>query len=150
MQTNVINHKMNCFRKIKNEQIINRIASYLDEKSASILKQYIKNKRQNKKLIKDSLKTYIIDFGKNNEKVKHFIDNTNTLKIYTNIFNIRKDYLFKYSSVLYKNEKIELNKKELYQYLHLSPQNDIFLSDTDGSKLKISKYIIGIHFSINL
>jgi hypothetical protein len=146
MQANVINNKMNCFQKIKSSKIINRIASYLDEKSSSILIQYIKNKRPNKKLLKESLKQYIIDFGINNEKVKHFNDNNNTLKIYTNIFNIQKDYLLKYSSVLYKNERIELNKKELYQYLHLSPQNDIFLSDTDGSKLKISKYIIGYTF----
>ena len=146
MQANVINNKMNCFQKIKNLQIINCIASYLDEKSLSILKQYIKNKRPNKKLLKESLKQYIIDFGINNEKVKYFIDNNNILKMYTNIFNLQKDYLLKYSSVLYKNERIELNKKDLYQYLHLSPQNDIFLSDANSSKLKISKYIIGYTF----
>ena len=140
----------NSIQKIKDIKIFNHIMSFLDQKSLSIikpiLKPYINSKKTNKKLLKESIKQYIVDFGKNNEKVKYLIDNNNLLKIYTNIFNIQKDFSSKFTSVVYKKEKIDLSKKELYKYLHLLPQNDIFLSDANDLKLKVSKYIIGFTF----
>ena len=150
MQRNIINQKENFIQKIQDIKIFNGIFSFLDEKSLSIvkpiLKKYIPNKKTYKKAIKDSLKQYIIDFGKNNEKVKYFKDEKGILKIFTNIFNINSNFLSKFTSIFYKNEKIELEKKEFLQFLHLYPKKDIFLSGLGNSRLKVSKYIINYDY----
>jgi len=150
MQSNIINQKENYIQKIQDIKVFNRIFSFLDEKSLAIvkpiLKKYIPNKKTTKKAIKDSIKQYIIDFGKNNEKVKYFKDEKGILKIFTNIFNINSNFLSKFTSIFYKNEKIELEKKELLQFIQLFPKNDIFLSNGDDSKLKVSKYIINCDY----
>ena len=150
MQRNIINQKDNYIQKIQDIKIFNGIFSFLDEKSLSIvkpiLKKYIPNKKTYKKAIKDSIKQYIIDFGKNNEKVKYFKDEKGILKIFTNIFNINSNFLSKFTSIFYKNEKIELEKKEFLQFLHLYPKNDIFLSGLGNSRLKVSKYIINCDY----
>lgn len=149
MQTNNINQKENYISKIQDKNIFNKIFSFLEPQSLTIikpvLKKYITN-RPTKKEIKDSVKQYIIDFGNNNEKVKYFIDNKGILKIYTNIFNIRSNFLSKYTSIIYKNQILNLEKKELFQFLHLYPKNDIFLTNSDNSKIKISKYIINFDY----
>ena len=150
MQNNIITQPKNYLQKINNRKIFNNILSFLDEKTSSEIKVMIKNfsynKLSNKERIKQSVKKYILDFGKNNEKVKYFIDKKGILKIYTNIFNIRSEFLLKFTSIFHKNEKIELNKDQLFQYLRLLPENDLFLSDSEGSKVKISKYIIGYNY----
>ena len=150
MQRNIINQKENFIQKIQDIKIFNGIFSFLDEKSLSIvkpiLKKYIPNKKTYKKAIKDSIKQYIIDFGKNNEKVKYFKDEKGILKIFTNIFNINSNFLSKFTSIFYKNEKIELEKKEFLQFLHLYPKKDIFLSGLGNSRLKVSKYIINYDY----
>ena len=103
MQSNIINQKENYIQKIKDIKVFNSIFSFLDEKSLTIvkpiLKQYIPNKKTTKKAIKDSIKQYIIDFGKNNEKVKYFKDEKGILKVFTNIFNINSNYLSKFTSI---------------------------------------------------
>ena len=146
MINNVIAQPMNCLEKIKDIKIYNHIMSFLDEKSlstfTSLVKSPINNKKTNKKELKESIRKYIYDFGKNNEKVKYSIDQKGVLKIYTNVFNLHKDFLSKFTSISYKNENIHLEKKELFQYLHLLPKNEVFLSDAEGSKIKISKNII--------
>ena len=141
MENTIINQKENSIQKIQDKKIFNRIFSFLDEKSLTIvkpiIKKYIPNKKSSKKAIKDLIRLYIIDFGKNNEKVKYFKDEKEgILKIFTNIFNISTNFLLKFTSIFYKNEKIELEKKELLQFLQLYPKNDIFLSNPDDSKLK--------------
>ena len=149
MQSNFNNYKVNYLTKIQDERIINLILSFLEEKYLSIVKPILNNcfnkKKWNKKALKDSIKKYILDFGKNSEKAKFFIEN-GILKIYTNIFNIKKEYLSKFASIVYKEEIINLEKKEMFQYLHLWPKNDIFLSDAKESKIKVSKYIIGCDY----
>ena len=146
MKNNIIAQQMNCLEKIKDIKIYNHILSFLDEKSLStfvtLVKNPINNKKPNKKVLKESIRKYIYDFGKNNEKVKYSIDQKGVLKIYTNVFNLHKDFLSKFTSISYKNESILLEKKELFQYLHLLPKNEVFLSDEEGSKIKISKNII--------
>jgi hypothetical protein len=150
MQSNIINQNENYIQKIQDIKVFNRIFSFLDEKSLSIVKpifkKYIPNKKTAKKVIKDSIRQYILDFGKNNEKVKYFKDEKGILKIFTNIFNINSNFLSKFTSIFYKNEKIELDKKELLQFIQLFPKNDIFLSNGDDSKLKVSKYIINCDY----
>ena len=145
MQNSIIIQPKNYLQKINNKKIFNNILSFLDEQTSSEIKAIIKNFSYNKLSYKEritqSLKKYVLDFGKNNEKVKYFKDKKGILKIYTNIFNIRPDFLSKFTSIIHKNEKIELNKEQLFQYLRLSPENDLFLSDSEGSKVKISKYI---------
>ena len=149
MQSNFNNYKVNYLTKIQDERIINLILSFLEEKYLSIVKPILNNcfnkKKWNKKALKDSIKKYILDFGKNSEKAKFFIEN-GILKIYTNIFNIKTEYLSKFTSIVYKEEIINLEKKEMFQYLHLWPKNDIFLSDAKESKIKVSKYIIGCDY----
>ena len=150
MQENITTLSINYFQKIKNKTILNNILSFLDEQASSsvklMFKKFSNHKISSKNLIKQSIKKYILDFGKNNEKVKYFIDKNGILKIYTNIFNIRSDFLSRFTSILHKDEKIELNKQQLFQYLHLLPKNDLFLSDSEESKVKISKYIIGYNY----
>ena len=150
MQNNIINQNENYIQKIQEIKVFNRIFSFLDEKSLSIvkpiLKKYIPNKKKTKKVIKDSIKQYIIDFGKNNEKVKYFKDEKGIFKIFTNVFNINSNFLSNFTSIFYKNEKIDLEKKELLKFIQLFPKNDIFLSNGDDSKLKISKYIINCDY----
>lgn len=150
MENIIINQKENYIQKIQDIKIFNNIFSFLDEKSLAnvkpVLKKFIPNKKSTKKGIRDSIRQYIIDFGNNNEKVKYFKDGKGILKIFTNIFNINSNFLSKFTYIFYKNEKIELEKKELLQFLHLYQKNDIFLSNPDNSKLKISKYIINCDY----
>ena len=75
-------------------------------------------------------------------KVKYSINNDGILLIYANIFNMRKEFLHEFTHILYKDEKLKLEKKELFQYLHVLPKNEVILSNNDKSTAKISKSII--------
>ena len=46
----------------------------------------------------------------------------------------------------YKDETLKLEQKELYQYLHVLPKNELILSNNDKTTAKISKYIIGYDY----
>ena len=48
--------------------------------------------------------------------------------------------------VQYKEENLKLDKKELYQYLHVLPKNELILSNNDKTTAKVCKYIIGYDY----
>ena len=127
-----------------NKQIMSHFWPFLDEKNQALLKNCLKKTgaKETKKKIKETVKNYILDFGKNNEKVKYSINNDGILLIYANIFNMRKEFLHEFTHILYKDEKLKLEKKELFQYLHVLPKNEVILSNNDKSTAKISKSII--------
>lgn len=131
-----------------NKQIMSHFWPFLDEKNQTLLKNCLKKTgaKETKKKIKETVKNYILDFGKNNEKVKYSINNDGILLIYANIFNMRKEFLHQFTHILYKDEKLKLEQKELFQYLHVLPKNEVVLSNNDKSTAKISKSIIGYDY----
>ncbi len=131
-----------------NKEIMSHFYPFLDEKSIERVKNCLKKTgvKETKKKIKEKIKNYIIDFGKNNEKVKYSINGDGILKISSNIFNFRKDFLKELTHVQYKEENLKLDKKELYQYLHVLPKNELILSNNDKTTAKVCKYIIGYDY----
>ena len=131
-----------------NKEIMSHFYPFLDEKSIEKIKNCLKKTgaKETKKKIKEKIKNYIIDFGKNNEKVKYSITEEGILKIFSNIFNFRKEFLKEFSHVQYKEENLKLDKKELFQYLHVLPKNELILSNNDKTIAKICKYIIGYDY----
>ena len=131
-----------------NKEIMTHFYAFLDEKSIEKVKSCLKKTgaKETKKKIKEKIKNYIIDFGKNNEKVKYSITEEGKLNIFTNIFNFRKDFLKQLTHIQYKEESLKLDKKELFQYLHVLPKNELILSDGSQTTAKISKYIIGYDY----
>jgi len=127
------------------KQIMSHFWPFLDENSIKILKNCLKKSgaKEQKKRIKEIVKNYVIDFGKYNEKVKYNLNEKKILTLSTNIFNIRKDFLKQFTHIQYKGENLELNQKELSQYLKVYPKNEVFLSNNDKSIAKVSKSIIG-------
>jgi len=127
------------------KQIMSHFWPFLDENSIKTLKNCLKKTgaKEQKKRIKEIVKNYVIDFGKYNEKVKYNLNEKKILTLSTNIFNIRKDFLKQFTHIQYKGENLELNQKELSQYLKVYPKNEVFLSNNDKSIAKISKSIIG-------
>ena len=95
---------------------------------------------------KEKIKNYIIDFGKNNDKVKYSISEDGYLRIFSNIFNFRKEFLKEFTHVKYKNEHLKLEQKELYQYLSVLPSYELLLSNNDKTIAKINKYMIGYDY----
>lgn len=102
--------------------------------------------KRNEKKIKEKVKNYIIDFGKNNDKVKYSISEDGVLNIFGNIFNFRKEFLKEFSHVKYKDEILKLEQSELNQYLHVLPKNELILSNNDKTTAKVCKYIIGYDY----
>ena len=131
-----------------NKEIMSHFYAFLDEKSIEKVKSCLKKTgaKETKKKIKEKIKNYIIDFGKNNEKVKYSITEEGKLNIFTNIFNFRKDFLKQLTHIQYKEESLKLDKKELFQYLHVLPKNELILSNGSQTTAKISKYIIGYDY----
>ena len=131
-----------------NKDIMAHFYPFLDKKSIETVKNCLKKTgaKETKKKIKEKVKNYIIDFGKNNEKVKYSITEEGILTIFSNIFNFRKEFLKEFSHVKYKDENLKLDKKELYQYLHVLPKNELILSNNDKTTAKICKYIIGYDY----
>ena len=131
-----------------NKEIMSHFYPFLDEKSIERVKNCLKKTgvKETKKKIKEKIKNYIIDFGKNNEKVKYSINGDGILKISSNIFNFRKDFLKELTHVQYKEENLKFDKKELYQYLHVLPKNELILSNNDKTTAKVCKYIIGYDY----
>ena len=131
-----------------NKQIMSHFYPFLDEKSIETVKNCLKKTgaKETKKKIKEKIKNYIIDFGKNNEKVRHSLNDDGVLTIYSNIFNFRKEFLKQLTHIKYKGENLKLEEKELFQYLHVLPNNDIILSNNDKTTAKINKYIIGFDY----
>ena len=131
-----------------NKEIMSHFYAFLDEKSIEKVKSCLKKTgaKETKKKIKEKIKNYIIDFGKNNEKVKYSITEEGKLNIFTNIFNFRKDFLKQLTHIQYKEENLKLDKKELFQYLHVLPKNELILSNGSQTTAKISKYIIGYDY----
>ena len=131
-----------------NKDIMAHFYPFLDKKSIETVKNCLKKTgaKETKKKIKEKVKNYIIDFGKNNEKVKYFITEEGILTIFSNIFNFRKEFLKEFSHVKYKDENLKLEQKELYQYLHVLPKNELILSNNDKTTAKICKYIIGYDY----
>ena len=78
-----------------NKEIMSHFYPFLDPKSIEKIKNCLKKTgaKETKKKIKEKIKNYIIDFGKNNEKVKYSITEEGILKIFSNIFNFRKEFL---------------------------------------------------------
>ena len=131
-----------------NKEIMSHFYPFLDEKSIIVIKNCLKKTgaKETKKKIKEKIRNYVIDFGKNNDKVKYFITEEGILKIYSNIFNFRKDFLQNFTHIKYKNEILNLEQKDLYQYLHVLPKNDLILSNNSKTLCKICKYIIGYDY----
>ena len=131
-----------------NKEIMSHFYPFLDEKSIEKIKNCLKKTgaKETKKKIKEKIKNYIIDFGKNNDKVKYSITEEGILKIFSNIFNFRKEFLKEITHVKYKDENLKLEKKELFQYLHVLPKNELLLTNNDKTSAKICKYIIGYDY----
>ena len=145
---NKIQFKHNFPIMFYNKEIMSHFYPFLDQKSIETMKSCLKKTgaKETKKKIKEKIKNYIIDFGKNNEKVKYSITEEGILIIFSNIFNFRKEFLKEFTHVKYKNETLKLEQKELYQYLHVLPKNELILSNNDKTTAKISKYIIGYDY----
>lgn len=131
-----------------NKEIMSHFYPFLDQKSIETVKNCLKKTgaKETKKKIKEKVKNYIIDFGKNNDKVKYSITEEGVLNIFSNIFNFRKEFLKEFSHVKYKDENLKLEQSELYQYLHVLPKNELILSNNDKTTAKICKYMIGYDY----
>ena len=131
-----------------NKEIMTHFYSFLDEKNIQTIKNCLKKTgaKETKRKIKEKIKNYVIDFGKNNDKVKYYINEDGVLKIASNIFNFRKEFLQNFTHIKYKDETLNLEQKELYQYLQVLPQNELILSNNDKTTAKICKYIIGYDY----
>ena len=129
-------------------EIMAHFYPFLDEKSITTVKNCLKKTgaKETKKKIKEKIKNYIIDFGKNNEKVKYSITEEGILRISSNIFNVRKEFLKEFTHVQYKDENLNLEKKELFQYLHVLPKVELTLSNNDKTTVRVCKYIIGYDY----
>ena len=127
-----------------NKEIMSHLYSFLDEKNIQTIKNCLKKTgaKETKRKIKEKIKNYVIDFGKNNDKVKYYINEDGILKISSNIFNFRKEFLQNFTHIKYKDETLNLEQKELYQYLQVLPQNELILSNNEKTTAKICKYII--------
>ena len=145
---NKIEFKHNFPLMFYNKEIMAHFYPFLDEKSIERMKNCLKKTgaKETKKKIKEKIKNYIIDFGKNNEKVKYSISEEGILNIFSNIFNFRKEFLKEFTHVKYKDETLNLEEKELHQYLHVLPKNELILSNNDKTTAKVSKYIIGYDY----
>ena len=126
------------------KNIMSHFWSFLNEDSIKTIKTCLKKTgtKEQKKKIKELVKNYVIDFGKHSEKVKYSINENGKLLLSTNIFNIRKEFLPQFTHIKYKNEDLELEENELYQFLKVFPKNDIYLSN-NKTIARISKPIIG-------
>ena len=131
-----------------NKEIMSHFYPFLDQKSIETVKNCLKKTgaKETKKKIKEKVKNYIIDFGKNNDKVKYSISEDGVLNIFGNIFNFRKEFLKEFSHVKYKDEILKLEQSELNQYLHVLPKNELILSNNDKTTAKVCKYIIGYDY----
>ena len=131
-----------------NKEIMSHLYSFLDEKNIQTIKNCLKKTgaKETKRKIKEKIKNYVIDFGKNNDKVKYYINEDGILKISSNIFNFRKEFLQNFTHIKYKDETLNLEQKELYQYLQVLPQNELILSNNEKTTAKICKYIIGYDY----
>lgn len=133
---------------INDVNIRNIFFSFLNKEEIANIKTIFRlnnnSTKQYKRILKNFVTRYIIDFGKNNDKVKYSLKD-HTLRISTNIFNINQNYLYHFTDIIHKNENIFLNEEELHQYLKLTTEKNIFFSsnkDNNSAKIKISKYII--------
>jgi hypothetical protein len=131
-----------------NKEIMTHFYSFLDEKNIQTIKNCLKKTgaKETKRKIKEKIKNYVIDFGKNNEKVKYYINEDGILKLSSNIFNFRKEFLQNFTHIKYKDETLNLEQKELYQYLHVLPKTELMLSNNDKTTAKVCKYIIGYDY----
>jgi hypothetical protein len=146
--SNKIQFKHNFPLMFYNKEIMAHFYPFLDQKSIERVKNCLKKTgaKETKRIIKEKIKNYIIDFGKNNEKVKYSITEEGVLTIFTNIFNFRKEFLKEFTHVKYKDETIKMEEKELCQYLHVLPKNELILSNNDKTTAKVCKYIIGYDY----
>jgi hypothetical protein len=123
-----------------------KVLSFLPEKSQLVLKNCFKRSgiKDKKKQIKESIKSYIIDFGKHQEKVKYRLDDNGSVFVYTSIFNIQKDYLKQFTHIYHpeSEDQLELEKNELFEYLKVLPRAEFYLLNDKSDKLKVSKGMI--------
>ena len=63
--------------------------------------------KKSKEKIKEIIKNYIIDFRKNNDKVKYYITEDGILKISSNIFYFRKEFSQNFTHIKYKDEVLD-------------------------------------------
>jgi hypothetical protein len=139
--------KNKAYKKIfYNKQIMKLVLSYLNNTSQNVLKNCFKRSgiKDKKKQIKESIKQYIIDFGKHQEKVKYRLDDNGSVIVHTSIFNIQKEYLKEFTHIYHpeSEDHIELEKNELYEYLKVLPRTEFYLVNDKGDKIKISKGMI--------
>jgi hypothetical protein len=73
--SNKIQFKHNFPLMFYNKEIMAHFYPFLDQKSIERVKNCLKKTgaKETKRIIKEKIKNYIIDFGKNNEKVKYSI-----------------------------------------------------------------------------
>ena len=146
--SNKIQFRHNLPLMFYNKEIMSHFYPFLDEKNIEVIKNCLKKTgaKETKKKIKEKIKNYVIDFGKNNDKVKYYITDDGILKIFSNIFNFRKEFLQNFTHIKYKEEILDLDQKDLYQYLHVLPKNELILSNKEKTIGKICKCIIGYDY----
>ena len=133
------------------KSIMNCISSYLDDEFKLKFKKLFKKStyKDKKKHLKEIIKTFIIDFGQYQEKLKYTVTDEKSLVITTNIFNINRTYLKKFSTVFHEpsNDEIDLEKEELYEYLRVLPKFEFYLRNEKHDCLKMSKALIPYELS---
>lgn len=148
---NAKNIQANLFKIFFDYNTKDKIINFLDQTSQQRLKQVI-NKRYNikekRKIIKEKIKNYILDFGKHNDIVKFRLTEDRRLVLTTSIFNINPFLLKSLTKVVYNEENIELEKEEFYQFLKLLTKPYFFLS-YNTIKLKVCKSLIPFEMDKN-
>eukprot|EP00340_Litonotus_pictus_P009028 CAMPEP_0170519462 /NCGR_PEP_ID=MMETSP0209-20121228/4867_1 /TAXON_ID=665100 ORGANISM="Litonotus pictus, Strain P1" /NCGR_SAMPLE_ID=MMETSP0209 /ASSEMBLY_ACC=CAM_ASM_000301 /LENGTH=350 /DNA_ID=CAMNT_0010805347 /DNA_START=207 /DNA_END=1259 /DNA_ORIENTATION=- len=118
--------------------------SFLDKESQSKVKLFVNKKfnlKEKKRIIKERVKDYIIDFGKHTELVKFRISDDHKLFLTTSIFNLNPYLIKSLTKVIYDKEHLELEKKDFYQFLKLL-QKTYFYVSYNTIKVKLCKSLV--------
>ncbi len=128
-----------------NKDIMSVIKKFLNEENQENLKTCFKRTgfKQKKKEIKELIKKHICDVGEHNNKYKFKIIDNKTLVITTSIFNVERNLLKSFTYLYNKdaNEKIEIEKDDLFAFLKVLPQMTFTLSNISDN-IRISKGIV--------
>lgn len=127
-------------------KIMKNILSFLNDNTKVALKNCFKKTgcKDRKKQTKEFVKKYVIDVGKHFEKLTYRLNENNKLVISTNIFNLNKNFLKEFDKIYHKEteDKLELEKNELFEYLKVYQKFEFYLTNNSGDHIKLSKAII--------